>query len=135
MIEETDTGPYPNVLGGRYLGGVVGVVLWRDRVVGRGKIFVEEEVGVWEMVEGTAIEGEGDLDFGFVGCAVDEGGAAVGHRFGGNGRTIQVLWRNIHAVPPHFESSISMLILSLIKCLTVNAASYLMQFYQLKIIL
>ncbi len=67
------------------------------RVLGRGIIvMVGEFVSSGEEVEGPAVEGEGELDFGFVGVAVDGCGAAgelrgSGHclgkeRVGGGGR-------------------------------------------------
>ena len=57
-----------------------------DGRVGRNAIGGEACV-VWESVEGSAVEGEGDLDLGLVGVAVYEGCAArrwYGHG-GGNG--------------------------------------------------
>ena len=89
VVEESDTGPYPDVLGRRYLRCMVGVVLWGDGGIGRREGFVGEEIGIGKVVEWTAIEGERDLNFGLVSCTVDEGDAAIGHLFGdGVGRKI-----------------------------------------------
>lgn len=89
MIQKPYAGPYPDVLGSRYLGGMVSGVLRGDLGVGRGEILVREDIGVREVIEGTAVNREGNLDFGFVGCAIDESCAAVGHfnrLCGGKGR-------------------------------------------------
>lgn len=79
VIQKPYAGPYPDVLGSRYLGGMVSGVLRGDLGVGRGEILVGEDIGVREVIEGTAVNREGNLDFGFVGCAIDESCAAVGH--------------------------------------------------------
>jgi hypothetical protein len=79
MIQEPDAGPYPDMLGSRYLGGMVSGVLRGDLGVGRGEILVGEDIRVGEVIKGTAINREGNLNFGFVGCAIDESCAAVGH--------------------------------------------------------
>lgn len=55
MVEEAYAGPYPDVLRGCYLRGMVGGCLWGNGGVGRGEIFVGEDVGFREVVEGTAI--------------------------------------------------------------------------------
>ena len=81
MVEEPDSGPDPDLLGTVQLGGVVVRRLRRDGGIGRDALGGEVCV-VGKEVEGSAVEGEGDLDLGFVGVAVDEGGAAgrrVGH--------------------------------------------------------
>lgn len=49
--------------------------LSRDGRVGRDARGGEEGI-VGKRVEGPAVEGEGDLDLGFIGVAVYEGGAA-----------------------------------------------------------
>ena len=49
--------------------------LGRDGRVGRDALGGEVCV-IGERVEGSAVEGEGDLDLGLVGVAVYEGGAA-----------------------------------------------------------
>ena len=46
-----------------------------DRRVGRNALGGEICI-VWKRVEGSAVEGKGDLDLGLVGVAVYEGGAA-----------------------------------------------------------
>lgn len=53
---------------------------WDGRV-GRDALGGEVCV-VGQRVERSAVEGEGDLDFGFVGVAVYEGGTAAGRWFG-----------------------------------------------------
>ena len=59
-----------------------GCLRW-DWGVGRGEVVGGEVGGVGEEGEGAAVEGEGDLDFGFVGAAVYEGGAeGEGHGLG-----------------------------------------------------
>lgn len=57
----------------------MGAVLRGYGSVGRGEVFVGEDIRVGQMVERAAVYGEGDLDFGFVGCAIDQGCAAVRH--------------------------------------------------------
>jgi len=56
---------------------MVSGVLRGNGGVGRGEVFVGEDIGVGEVVERAAVDGKGDLDFGFVGCAIDESCAAV----------------------------------------------------------
>ena len=75
MIQEAYAGPYPNLLGARQLRGMVTGRLGRDGRVGRNALGGEVCV-IWERVEGSAVEVEGDLDLGLVGVAVYEGGAA-----------------------------------------------------------
>ncbi len=58
---------------------MVSGVLRGNGGVGRGEVFVGEDIGVGEVVERAAVDGKGDLDFGFVGCAIDESCAAVWH--------------------------------------------------------
>ena len=54
--------------------------LGRDGRIGRNALGGEVCV-VWERVEGSAVEGKGDLDLGLVGVAVYEG-CAAGRRYG-----------------------------------------------------
>ena len=56
-VEESDTGPYPDFLARRYLGRMVGLVLVGDGCVGWGEVFVGEDVGFGEVIEGAAVEG------------------------------------------------------------------------------
>ncbi len=57
---------------------MAGVLCW-DRGVGREEVFVGEDIEVGEVIEGAAVNGEGDLDFGFVGRAIDASYAAIRH--------------------------------------------------------
>ena len=56
---------------------MVRCLIWNGRV-GRNARGGEEGI-VGQRVEGATVEGEGDLDLGFVGVAIYEGGAAGGH--------------------------------------------------------
>ena len=51
VIRKPDSGRYPNVLAGCYLGCMVGAVWWGYWGVGCGQIVVEEGIGVWKVVE------------------------------------------------------------------------------------
>ena len=64
VVEKAHTGPYPDLLGRGILAGMVLCLLVGD---GRGKSVV-----VGEEVERPAVQGEGHLDFGFFGDALDE---------------------------------------------------------------
>jgi len=55
MIQESHTGPYPYVLGGRYLGRMMGGVLSGDGSIGRREVLIGEDIRVWKMIERTAV--------------------------------------------------------------------------------
>lgn len=55
-----------------------GILCW-DRGVGRMEVLVGENIGLEEMIEWTAVNGEGDLNFGFVGGPVDQSSARIRH--------------------------------------------------------
>ena len=75
VVEEADAGPYPDVLGALELGGVVGGALG-----GYAIVVLEDCAGGCEVGKGAAVEGEGDLDVGFVCFALLGGGAGLGGR-------------------------------------------------------
>lgn len=56
MIQEAYAGPYPDVLGACYLGGMVGVVLRGNRGAGRGEVSVGEDIRLWEEIQGATVE-------------------------------------------------------------------------------
>lgn len=80
VVEEADAGPDPDVLGAGELGCVVGLVL---QGYGVGVLLEDGGLGR-EGGEGPAVEGEGDLDVGFVGFAF-LGGCPRGGRGGRHG--------------------------------------------------
>lgn len=41
------------------------------------EVFVGEDIGFGKMIEWTAVNGKGDLDFGFVGDAIDQSSAGI----------------------------------------------------------
>jgi hypothetical protein len=76
VVEKADAGPYPDLLGRGSLAGMVLRLLVGDW---RGEFAV-----VGEHVERAAVEGEGHLDFGFFGDALDKNFARC-HCFSGDG--------------------------------------------------
>ena len=50
VIQEANASPYPNVLGGCYLGSMVVAVLRRNRGVGRMEVFVGEGIRLWKEI-------------------------------------------------------------------------------------